>query len=1281
MSECERSGRELQSTRGRRSFGSISITFISILILSVMVISSVLPMLSNGEVSKIIKKGNMEYDSIILEFGPNGGIDPSLSLPIPGEGPVISTSFTISTVPGAKGPDLVSIDIGIDGRIEWAFGEGAEGTMGEQNTFITESTINRELISGRGNEISLLIPRGAKVYDSNVEISTPPTPESGLKINLFDLLPSDVNVESIDAGDIDNDGLDEIIYHSTSDSAVYMIDLINNSSPKRHMILSDVVGRSIIRAISWNDVQIGGIIVQYSNTSADRDRISFLKGDPDIGMEEMVLSSGLSPDKIGFHVLENGRNERTEIMVIGDSGIGISRCSFTESGALMKQLIMNDITNISGVGSLDADGDGKMDLILFPENENVTIILSGDREVEDQKTYVDLGSHLSINGVGATLDMDGDGGQEFYFTSGEYDDMAVIGINGENEVSWSWIDFNITTSSPRVLTRDTYGDSGAYIGSEGFLYAISHDGLFHLIPVSDPIGTHIFSQGHGLRTLSILGDMDLDGSGKIYSIEKTDGLIMSDLIWKGVEEISLSSIESTLDHTFSGTSATSLDIGELIQTSSLTPTLSDEYGNILHRIDIDIEGSNGFISFGGLSITYDITFEASNSQSFLLSVQKAQDDFDDAFIPFMVSAGSGGKVMVGPAEVTYDSPPIILPSMPSELQIMEGSLGTTLINIRNHLEDDLMDVEMLDLDILPISEIPLGLLFIDRNGGLISHASEYPDLYGEIVFQIGVGDRYSISVSSPITLKVLAVQDPPVLINGVDEIHIIEGEEAKIQLSGPEGLFIDPDGDTLSFDQRIISTEPLELMDHLEISMEQDHLTISPLITGMGGTARLEITANDPFTKPSEQAVAIVHLRIKNIDSKPWIGENPGLIVLSEDQDTPTKIELNGWMVDPDTHLSEYELLSYSSDPRLHTYFDLSGNEPYLFLIPSQDLFGQETVWIELIGENITLTDRLKVEIEEVNDIPEVAIQDVEYQRDMGWVISGIVTDPDDSGGRIEYRIGTGEWRDSWGFSSWSFLVEEKAVPGSGIYVFIRAYDGVGTSTTEYIKLLWPFDPPTPREEPERPPGDDGKDTQSYTDSIIAPKDPDENDTPWAIIGGLSGIIMGGILFLLWSEVGFVTMVTAGMSIYSKLSKKDILNHEIRGLIRGYIIANPGDHYSSIKRNLDLNNGTLAYHLKVLEQNGFIKSMYDGIYKRYYPANINISKLKKNVSKQEEIFNIILDHPGVTMEQIGRSIGVSRQVVNYHVKNLIRGGVVTYTRDSKSARFYPAERISTFEQT
>jgi predicted transcriptional regulator len=56
------------------------------------------------------------------------------------------------------------------------------------------------------------------------------------------------------------------------------------------------------------------------------------------------------------------------------------------------------------------------------------------------------------------------------------------------------------------------------------------------------------------------------------------------------------------------------------------------------------------------------------------------------------------------------------------------------------------------------------------------------------------------------------------------------------------------------------------------------------------------------------------------------------------------------------------------------------------------------------------------------------------------------------------------------------------------------------------------------------------------------------------------------------------------LPLYVKLSKKDVLDHFIRGQIYGYLVVHPGDNYTTIKQNLDLTNGTLTYHLDVLER-------------------------------------------------------------------------------------------------
>jgi predicted transcriptional regulator len=127
-------------------------------------------------------------------------------------------------------------------------------------------------------------------------------------------------------------------------------------------------------------------------------------------------------------------------------------------------------------------------------------------------------------------------------------------------------------------------------------------------------------------------------------------------------------------------------------------------------------------------------------------------------------------------------------------------------------------------------------------------------------------------------------------------------------------------------------------------------------------------------------------------------------------------------------------------------------------------------------------------------------------------------------------------------------------------------------------------------------------------------------------------------------------------------------------MIRGYIIANPGDHYNSIKRNLGLKNGSLTYHLKVLEREDIVKSERDGVFKRFYPKDERIPADIMHVTKiQESILNEIIDNPGVTEKGLATNIGVSHQVVNYHVKKLVRANLVKTERLGKTTKYYPQE--------
>jgi len=68
----------------------------------------------------------------------------------------------------------------------------------------------------------------------------------------------------------------------------------------------------------------------------------------------------------------------------------------------------------------------------------------------------------------------------------------------------------------------------------------------------------------------------------------------------------------------------------------------------------------------------------------------------------------------------------------------------------------------------------------------------------------------------------------------------------------------------------------------------------------------------------------------------------------------------------------------------------------------------------------------------------------------------------------------------------------------------------------------------------------------------------------------------------------------------TELSPTDPLANEIRGLIRGYLLAHPGSHYNLLKDELGLVNGTLAYHLQVLEREGLVTSEREGRMRHFF---------------------------------------------------------------------------------
>lgn len=157
----------------------------------------------------------------------------------------------------------------------------------------------------------------------------------------------------------------------------------------------------------------------------------------------------------------------------------------------------------------------------------------------------------------------------------------------------------------------------------------------------------------------------------------------------------------------------------------------------------------------------------------------------------------------------------------------------------------------------------------------------------------------------------------------------------------------------------------------------------------------------------------------------------------------------------------------------------------------------------------------------------------------------------------------------------------------------------------------------------------------------------------------------------------FKAIMLVAVPLYTRIRKETALDNFTRGRIYGYIEANPGEHYNSIKKALEIPNGSLAYHLRTLEREGFIKALMDGTYKRFYPKRMNLPKgddgqvVPENLSKMQKlIIDSIEREPGISQREIARALNLAPSTINYHVRMLAVAGVLRVERGLGRSRYF-----------
>jgi predicted transcriptional regulator len=156
------------------------------------------------------------------------------------------------------------------------------------------------------------------------------------------------------------------------------------------------------------------------------------------------------------------------------------------------------------------------------------------------------------------------------------------------------------------------------------------------------------------------------------------------------------------------------------------------------------------------------------------------------------------------------------------------------------------------------------------------------------------------------------------------------------------------------------------------------------------------------------------------------------------------------------------------------------------------------------------------------------------------------------------------------------------------------------------------------------------------------------------------------VTFTLLGCIGLIGAFTTEEARYRLLSISPVFRSKQTAGLQDEVVRmlqrKPGMKLSDIKRSAgNLGFGTLL----PLERQGVIFSTRDGLSRRFYAQRTNENS---NEFLSGRILSWILEHPMTWEAQVAKELGLSQQLVHYHLKRLHAQGLLTATLEANGNR-------------
>ncbi|OPY28873.1 MAG: Helix-turn-helix domain protein [Methanocella sp. PtaU1.Bin125] len=141
---------------------------------------------------------------------------------------------------------------------------------------------------------------------------------------------------------------------------------------------------------------------------------------------------------------------------------------------------------------------------------------------------------------------------------------------------------------------------------------------------------------------------------------------------------------------------------------------------------------------------------------------------------------------------------------------------------------------------------------------------------------------------------------------------------------------------------------------------------------------------------------------------------------------------------------------------------------------------------------------------------------------------------------------------------------------------------------------------------------------------------------------------------------------------------ENVLDNRNRLRIFSYVQSNPGCTPAEITARQHMANGTVKYHVQMLEAEGMIVLRRMGKFTRLFKSasGSDLEKAAVTYMRNETSRNLlqaIMERPGITNSSLAEQFQLDKSSIHWHIERFLKDRMIRFEQDGKYKRYFVSE--------